>query len=141
MNSFLEKIIKIGVSNPKKIFLIDSFGALVSAFLLGFVCLWIYNFIGLPKSTLYFLASIPIFFIFYNFCCYFLIKNRLYFFINGIAIMNLIYSFISFICAIFHYKTITFLGWVYIFMEIIIICFLALFELKISNKLKKDCSS
>ena len=89
-----------------------------------------------PKTALYFLASIPILFVFYNGYCYLkatLIPRCLI----VIAILNFIYSLISLCTAFFHYKTLTILGWIYLLIEIIVICTLAIFELKVASLLKQ----
>ena len=58
----LEQLITIAELNPKKLFLIDGFGAIISAFLLGVVLVKFEEKIGVPVSVLYLLATIPLFF-------------------------------------------------------------------------------
>ncbi len=44
---------------PKQLFLLDAFGALLSAFFLGFVLVKYQVYIGMPENVLYILALIP----------------------------------------------------------------------------------
>ena len=114
----------------KKLFLLDGFGAILSAVLLGVVLVKLESFFGIPKSTLYFLAVLPCFFAVYDFYCYFKINKNLGQFLKGIAIINLIYCCLSLGLAFYHYQQITYLGWTYIIGEIIIVSIIAVIELK-----------
>ncbi|MGC6423012.1 MAG: hypothetical protein ACON47_03735 [Flavobacteriaceae bacterium] len=82
----LKRIIAWGNENPKRIFEIDGFGAILSAFLLGIVLVKLENLFGIPKPTLYVLASFPGLFAIYDFYSYFIIDKNLGFFLKGIAI-------------------------------------------------------
>jgi hypothetical protein len=55
----IKRIVEWSNTNPKKLFLIDGLGALLSAILLGVVLVQLEYLFGIPKSTLYFLASLP----------------------------------------------------------------------------------
>ena len=54
------------ISHPKKLFLIDGLGAILSAFLLGYVLVKLERVFGIPSKTLYFLATLPMFFVIYD---------------------------------------------------------------------------
>lgn len=114
----------------KKLFLIDGFGAIVSAILLGIVLVKFERFFGIPKATLYFLASLPCLFATYDFYCYRKIDRNLGQFLKRIAIVNLLYCCLSIGLAVYHYQEITYLGWAYIVNEIIIVVVLAMIELR-----------
>ncbi len=124
--------------NPQKLFLIDGLGALISAFLLGVVLAQLENIFGLPQSTLYFLASIPLVFFIYDLYCYLNVKKDIGLFLKIIAVSNLIYCFISIALAFYHYHEITYWGWTYVALEIIIIIVLVYTEyttaIKLSSK-------
>ena len=113
----------------KKLFLLDGFGAILSAFLLGVVLVKLESYFGIPKSSLYFLATLPCFFAIYDFYCYFKIEKNLDRFLKRIAIVNLLYCCLSIILAFYHYQEITSLGWIYIIGEIIIVVIIAQIEL------------
>ncbi len=55
----VEKILRWGSDNPKKLFLLDGLGAILSAILLGVVLVNQQVLFGIPKPTLYFLAPAP----------------------------------------------------------------------------------
>ena len=93
---------------PKRIFLIDGLGAILSAILLGVVLVRWERFFGIPSSTLYFLAILPIFFAIYDFLSYRKDSINIGSFLKGIAIMNFLYCCLSIGVAFYH--TITIFG-------------------------------
>ncbi len=126
--------------NPKKLFLIDGFGAILSVYFLGFVLVKLEKLFGIPSSVLYSLASIPIFFVIYDFYCYWKhIKIGLL--LKGIAVLNLVYCCISIGLISYYFNTIKILGWTYIIVEIILIIFLAMIEFRVGEKIIKRNSS
>jgi len=130
-----KKIIKKINSEPRKLFLIDGFGAIVSAFLLGVVLVKWEEIFGIPPSTLYFLAFLPCLFAIYDFYCYQKDSKNLGIFLKAIATMNLLYCCLSIGLAFYHHHTITLFGWVYILNEILIIITLVYFEFKAAKLL------
>ena len=129
----LDQEIEKLVVNPKKLFLIDGVGALLSAFLLGVVLVLLEKYFGIPTSTLFFLASFPIFFAVYDYYCYKKEREKLGRLLQLIAILNILYCFLSMGFAVYHYETITYLGWIYISIEILIILVLAVLEFKVAE--------
>ena len=120
-------------SKLKNLFLLDGFGAIVSAFLLGVVLVKFEAYFGIPKKALYVLAALPCFFMLYDFYCYFRVEKNLGKFLKGIAIVNLLYCCLSIGMAFYHQEVITTLGWIYIIIEIIIVVVLSIFELKVAK--------
>jgi len=88
---------------------------------------------GIPKTTLYFLASLPCLFAVYDFCCYFRLNEKKEAFLKGIAFINLAYCCLSIGLAFYHIEVIKSLGWIYIITEVIIVFTLAFVELKVST--------
>lgn len=127
------RIIKWGHQYPSKIFLIDGFGALVSAILIGFVLVKLKYLSGFPESTLYFLASLPFLFAVYDFYYYFKIEKNIGQSLKVIALANFTYCFLSIVLAIYHTQTITYFGWLYVITESLIVSSLAFIELKVSQ--------
>ncbi len=125
-------------SKIKNLFLLDGFGALVSAFLLGVVLVKLEVYFGIPKKALYVLAALPCFFMIYDFYCFFKVEKNLGKYLKGIAIVNLLYCCLSIGMAFYHQEVITYLGWIYIIVEIIIVVVLSLFELKVANNYIKS---
>ncbi|MGG6232245.1 hypothetical protein [Tenacibaculum sp. SDUM215027] len=134
----IKKLLKNIPKKPKKLFLIDGLGAILSAFLLGVVLVNFESIIGIPPSTLYLLAVLPIFFAVYDFYCYQKTDNSLKPFLRGIAILNLLYCCLSIGVAFYHFKTITSIGWGYILVEVSIIIILSIVELTIAKRLTKN---
>jgi len=125
-------------TNPRVLFLIDGVGALLSAFLLGIVLVKFETIFGIPKSTLYFLASLPSLFAIYDFYCFFWLNNKLANYLYRIAFINLIYCCISIGLAVYHNNEITELGWTYILIEVLVIIALAIFELVTAKLLIRE---
>ena len=132
-----QQLIKQFETNPKSLFLIDGFGAIVSAFLLGIVWVKFEKTIGIPASTLYFLAMLPLLFAIYDCYCYGKEIKKTTALLKAIAVANILYCFLSLGCAFYHFKTITYFGYIYIIIEILIILVLARIELKVAQKLKR----
>ena len=120
--------------DPRKLFLIDAFGAFVSAVLLGVVLVRFEPVFGIPKDTLYFLAFIPCVFIVFDLVSYFLGQSKWRILLKTIAIANICYCLLSFLLAIIHRDSLSILGWIYILNEIVIILYIARIEYKRSHE-------
>lgn len=120
--------------NPKKLFLVDGFGAILSAFLFGVILVKFEEIFGIPNSVLYFLAIIPIFLLIYDVFCYYR-HLKIGFLLKGIAVLNLIYCCTSIGLISYHFNTITILGWAFIIFEIIIVSFLAIIEYRVGRRI------
>ena len=129
-----KKLVKELESNPKKLFFLDALGAILSAFILGRVLVKFEPIFGIPKSTLYFLSSIPLVFSIYDFYCYSIVTKSHRRWLKPIAFANLFYCCLSLSLAYFHKNEITLLGGVYISLEVLIIVSLAFIELRVAKK-------
>lgn len=132
---FFQEKLNSMTSNPRKLFLIDGLGAILSAFLIGIVLVKFENLFGIPQHSLYFLALFPCFFAIYDFYCFLKVIKNLDLFLKGIAIANLVYCFISIGLISYHYKCVTYLGWIYIILEILILIALAIWQLKTASQI------
>jgi len=121
--------------NQENFFLIDGLGAILSAFLLGVVLVKFEIFFGIPSSALYILATLPMFFAIYDFYSYRQKDDKLGRFLKGIAIINLLYCCLSIWFAFYHFQTITYFGWAYLLIEILIVVIIAIIEFKIAHRL------
>ncbi len=119
--------------NPRQVFLIDSLGALLSAFLLGVVLVQLESYIGMPRKVLYFLALIPCLFFCYSLYCYFRFPKKWRPFLKGIAGANLMYCLISLGFVFFYFGQLTYLGLFYFLNEIIIVMCIGITEFKIAK--------
>lgn len=118
---------------PKSLFLIDFIGALVSAIFLGLVLPRFQSYLGIPLSTLYILAVIPIFFFIYSLFGYFKISDKWKPYLKGIAIANTLYCCLTFCLLIYHKNEVTWLAIIYFITEIIIVLSLSFVEYKRAN--------
>lgn len=129
----ITRILAWGNSHPKKLFLIDGLGALLSAVLLGIVLVRLESVFGIPQPTLYFLASLPCLFAIFDFYCYLKLKENFGKFLRMIAFAHLQYCCLSIGLMIFHREQVTILGWIYILGESLIVGALAIFELRVAR--------
>lgn len=133
-----ERLIQWGRENPGRLFLIDGFGALVSALLLGVVLVSYEDVFGIPRPTLYVLALFPCLFGVYDLYSYRYAGKNTTHFLKGIAIMNLSYCFLSVGLALYHYASLTYWGWTYILLEVVIVSALASLEYRVAQSLKME---
>lgn len=120
----------------KKIFLIDSFGAFISAIILLMLPQFEKQF-GISKHLALILVPIP--FIFFVFSClsYKLGNEKWKFLLKIIAIANILYCCLTLYVTLTNLAALKMLGITYFIVEIFIIVTLAAFELKIANKKDK----
>jgi hypothetical protein len=131
----LKQGITWGNKHPKKLFLIDGSGAILSAFLLGIVLVEWERIFGIPRSVLYFLALLPCLFTVYDIYCYRTKSKNIGTLLKGIAWMNLAYCILSMGLAIYHFQKITYFGWSYLILEMGIVITLATLEWKVAGQL------
>lgn len=116
----------------RTLFLIDGFGAIPSAFMLGFVLVKHQQLIGMPVEVLRILASVACVFAMYSFTGRFILKGRVEAFLKWIAIANLIYCLITAALILLFFTEITSLGIIYFSIELIVVILLALLELRVA---------
>ena len=108
-------------SNPKKLFLVDSLGAVLTAFFLGVILVRFEDGFGMPKTALYFLSSIACIYALYSICCYFLAaeiwKSYL---LKGLIVANLVYCCLTIAAIFYFYQKLTILGRIYFLLELVI---------------------
>jgi len=121
-------------AKPKRLFLIDGIGALVSFIMLGFVLVRFQAIVGIPIKALYILASLPVFFMLYDIVAYFS-KGKTATLLKGIALLNLLYFVLSLFLAWTHKEAITVWGWIYIIVELVILSIVIWIEYKAANSL------
>lgn len=123
------------VAKPKQLLILDAFGALSSAFWLGIVFVAFESTFGFPLNTLYLLALMPCLFAAYDFFCFFAVKKNLGFHVRTIAVLNLLYCFLSVALSVYHHETVTVWGWSYVAVELAIILVLVVVEMKTAARL------
>lgn len=116
-HSLLHKL----ATNPKRIFLYDAFGALLTAFSLVAILAQLEQYFGMPQETLFLLAGIAIGLFIYSLSCHRFIKSKWKPFLRILIICNAAYLLISLGMVIKHSETLTALGWLYFILEFIVI--------------------
>ena len=119
--------------NPKKLFLIDSLGALLSAFMLGIILVRFEDTFGMPQKVLYFLAFIACIFSVYSFLGFLGITKNWRPYMKIIAMANLVYCCFTMALVIFLFQKLTILGLTYFILEIIVVIMLVIIELKTAS--------
>ena len=116
--------------NPKRLFLIDSFGAFLTAFFLVAILSTFEKYFGMPRQILVFLSTIALVYAIYSICCFYFIESNWRPFLKTICIANLIYFGLTIGLVINFYPRLTILGTTYFLLEIILISVLVIIERK-----------
>ncbi len=119
--------------SPKTLFLVDSMGALLTSFMLGFVLSTFEEVFGMPKSILYLLAPVAFGYSIYSFICYLKISSNWSPFLETIAWANLFYSTLTLGLVVYYWSFLTIIGSLYFILESIIIYGLAFLEFQKSK--------
>ena len=122
----------------KKILLLDSLGALVTAINL-FVIPQFESYTGIPRDIAIILVPLPILYSIFSFLSYKFGNHNWRSLLKMIAIANLFYCCLTLYITWINFDTFKIIGIIYFIVEILIIVVLAIFELKIAlnhNELK-----
>jgi hypothetical protein len=124
-------------NNPKKIFLLDALGAFLTASLLSFILAPKEDVFGMPSKTVYILSIIALCFFIYSFSCYKFIKTNWKPFLKLIIKLNSTYIIISVGLLFKHFNQLTFLGFTYFILEIIVIFIIVYLEIETYKEQKR----
>lgn len=117
-------------SNPKRLFLVDSLGALLTAVMLGLVLASFETVFGMSQKPLRLLAMVAFLFAAYSVSCYLWAGKHWRPTLKLIALGNLAYCCLMMGFVYHHYSSLTILGLVYFLVELLIIAGLAMIELR-----------
>ncbi len=120
--------------NPRKLFLLDGLGAVLSTLMHGVVLVLLENKIGMPVEILYKLALVTFIFSIFSFLCFWNFNEKWRSLLRTIAIANLLFCVVSLCLIVYLYEQLSLLGLIYFIVEIIIVSILALFELKVARE-------
>lgn len=123
------------VASPKKIFLLDGLGAMISWFFLYVVLMPNPEMVGLPSDQLRFLAIFPIIFAMIDAAISFAKQAPYRLLLKVIVFFNISYCILTAMHLFVYADTITALGYFYFIGEIVIILLLVMLELKVIQKL------
>jgi hypothetical protein len=118
------------IIDPKRLLIVDAFGAAISFVLLAFVLTSFESFFGIPKSALWTLAVPPVFFLLFDLVAIIALKKHISPALRIIAILNGLYCVTSIALVLQHSDSVTVFGWMYIIGEIAFVSALARIEWK-----------
>jgi hypothetical protein len=124
------------IIEPKQLFLLDGFGAILTSVIHGVVLTAFSESFGIPKSVFLALALLVSLYAVYSFTCHSRFEklaHRWKFWLRGIAIANLFFCVITLGLIIYFYETLTTVGLLYFIGEIVVIIGIAVFELKTAS--------
>jgi CHASE2 domain-containing sensor protein len=133
----IKKLINHFEGRQNKLFLIDSIGAIITAFTLFVIMRTFERYFGMPKTELTYLSLIAICFCIYSISCFLFLKKHWSTFLRIIAIANLLYCAFTIVLLFKYYSLLKTIGIIYFMSEIVIIIILSYVELKVANR-KKD---
>ncbi len=116
-------------SNPKRLFLLDSIGAFLTAFLLGVILTRFEAYFGMPGKVLYPLSILACVFGLYSMGCYVWVRSHWRPFLKAIALANLGYCLLTIGLVVSLYPSLTILGILYFSGELIVVGVLIYIEL------------
>lgn len=122
------------ILNPKRLFLIDSLGAFLTAFSLGIILTRLEEDFGMPLKVLNPLSILACVYAIYSLSCYFFAGVDWRPFLKVIAIANLMYCCLTIGLVILFHQALTILGLIYFSGEIIIIVGLVFIEVLTISK-------
>ena len=128
-------------ANPRRIFLIDGAGAVLTAFLLCVVLASFQSFFGMPVRVLYVLGAVAAVFAVYSFSCYCWLKRSHRSFLAAIIIANLLYAVLSLGLVIYYFQQLSSWGLLYFTGEIIVILVLVSIEYRCLNRFENKNAS
>jgi hypothetical protein len=134
MATKIRSLINQLTSNPKKIFLIDGLGAFITALFLLAILVRFQELFGMPLTILYFLSAAACIYMMYSICCYFFVFSKWHPYLKAITIANIIYCCVTFTLVIYFFQSLTILGLIYFFLEIIVMSSLIFLELTVLSK-------
>lgn len=133
----MENIIRDFSHAPKKIFLLDSMGALLTSVLLGIVLPALDKIFFMPGGILHLLSGIAFGFFVYSLFCHFFIQTNHKPFLGVIILANLIYCVLSIGVMAFHFSKLSLWDLLYFAGEIGVIILLVWVEFRVWKKLKR----
>ena len=137
MNSIINKLINHLAEKPRTLFLIDSIGAVLTAFFLFVIIGQLNEYFGMSTTALTYLFVIAICLSIYSAICFLFLKACWPPFIRIIGVANLLYCTLTIVLLIKYYPSLAIIEATYFLLEIVMICLLSYIELKVSFRRKE----
>jgi len=129
----IQELKSIISKEPRKLFLIDGYGALLSAFLYLVILRSFERFFGMPSRVLIFLGVLALGYAAYSMTCYWRKPKNWRPFLKIIAIANLLHCCLTIGLVMEHFPNITVWGLFYFSGEVIVVVALAIYELRTAS--------
>ena len=133
----MKQLITQFIQSPKKLFLFDGIGAMLSWGLLFLVLIPNNELIGIPLASLKFLATFPVLFAAFDAIVSYLKPKSFKPFISIIITFNLGYCLLTLTHLFIYSSTLSWLGITYFISEIVVILLVTSIELKVLKGLKR----
>ena len=125
-------------TQPRRIFLFDGLGAVITILFLRIILVQLNDLVGIPISTLTILASLPMAFILIDVVGYVFFERIGPLVLKLIMTLNISYCFLSLYFGWLDFASITWLGWTYLMIEILIIVGVVLLESRVLKIIVKS---
>jgi hypothetical protein len=125
-------------TQPRRIFLFDGLGAVITILFLRIILVQLNDLVGIPISTLTILASLPMAFILIDVVGYVFFERIGPLVLKLIMTLNISYCFLSLYFGWLDFASITWLGWTYLMIEILIIVGVVLLENRVLKIIVKS---
>lgn len=135
MTRLFETFVRKSIIQPRALLLVDGFGAILSAVLLGIVLVEFGAIFGMPANVLYILALLPCVFAIFDFLSAAKKRSNYGSLLKIIAVANFAYCLLSIGAIILHFQVLTIWGIGYFISELIIVSALVIIEWKTAGKL------
>ncbi|MCC6410623.1 MAG: hypothetical protein IT270_03125 [Saprospiraceae bacterium] len=120
--------------HPRKLFLIDGLGALLSSFLLGIVLVKLEPVFGMPKNVLAILSLLALLFAVYSLVVYWIFPERWRPAMRVIAVVNLLYCCVTLGLVYAYREVVTDWGVLYFVLEVVVVASLATLEWRTASR-------
>lgn len=138
MTGIVRNYINQLAGNPRKIFLIDSLGAILTVFFLFVVLRNFYEYFGMPQTVLTYLSIIVAFLCSFSAICFLFLKAYWTPFIIATSIANSLYCILTMALLFIYYPLLSPIGISYFLIEIAIICGLIYLELQVATTIRRE---
>jgi hypothetical protein len=130
-NNFFKK-------HPRRIFIVDGIGAIVSAICLGLILPFFQDSFGMPPGILYLLALVAVVFAVYSFTCYKFISGNRRPFLKLIILANVLYCGLTIVMMLYFFKQLTTWDLIYFILESVVIIVLINLEYWVLTRFFKE---
>jgi hypothetical protein len=133
----METLIAYFAMHPRNLFLVDGFGAALTAIMIGLVMPALPQLFIVPTSICYGLAAVAMLFALYSFVCAVLLHSSFRWYFLAIGVANLAYCIATACVVCIYFQQFTLYANLYFLLEIVVIISLVIIELKVVFNLNK----